>query len=437
MGWASDGTTGLNCNSVTSYPSFVLSANSPTGTVITNQSAFDSINLNGLTSVAAAVVRNVWIRNIVGSTATTPFFNSTTFYFWGTGNFDRGVNTVARLQFESSTAGNRPQGTTTMVTSYLNTADQLIVKDQNINWNNTNYTNNNFGSAPNLGGTSFTNVGTFTVPQINAQRAGTVTLNDGTYTCAGISVLEGSFGVTTLVITGGTYPNLTGLNCGAGGTLTFGANFTKTTCSTTVTNNVSFSTPPVVNLGGYTVSLLNVTFNSSAAAYNQSLNGTGTLQVNGTFTGDTRTTGNGTAIISMVSASAKTFAGGGGSYGTLNQGGAGVLTVTGSSTFANMTATSYPSTIKFTSATTQTVSAFNVNGTAGNLITINSTTPTSQATLFKSSGAVTCSFLDLQDSNATGGATWTANTSTFGTKVTGWLGDAAVYVKSRFFQFFG
>jgi hypothetical protein len=115
-----------------------------------------------------------------------------------------------------------------------------------------------------------------------------------------------------------------------------------------------------------------------------------------------------TGTISMTSASAKTFSGGGLTWPTLNQGGAGTLTVTQSNTFANITNTTQPATIRLTAATTQTVSAFSVSGTSGNLITLDTTVAGSQATLSDSGGTNTVSFVSIKDSAATGGATWNA-----------------------------
>ena len=111
----------------------------------------------------------------------------------------------------------------------------------------------------------------------------------------------------------------------------------------------------------------------------------GTIAVSGaTFTASgSNLTTTGSGIISMTSASSKTFAGGGFSYPTLNQGGAGTLVITGANTFANMTNTVQPATITFPASTTTTVSNFNVNGTAGNLVTLNSSTPGTRFTLLK------------------------------------------------------
>jgi hypothetical protein len=118
-----------------------------------------------------------------------------------------------------------------------------------------------------------------------------------------------------------------------------------------------------------------------------------------------------TGTISMTSASAKTFSGGGLIWPTLNQGGAGALTVQQSNTFTNITNTVQPATITLTAGTTQTVGAFNVAGTSGNLITLNSSSAGTQATLIDSSGVNSVLFVSIQDINATGGAVWNAYSS--------------------------
>lgn len=118
-----------------------------------------------------------------------------------------------------------------------------------------------------------------------------------------------------------------------------------------------------------------------------------------------------TGTISMTSASAKTFAGGAKTWPTLNQGGAGALTIQQSNGFANITDTVQPATVTLTAGTTQTVSAFSLVGTAGNLITLNSSSAGTQATLSDSSGVNSVSFVSIKDINATGGAIWDAPTT--------------------------
>lgn len=113
-------------------------------------------------------------------------------------------------------------------------------------------------------------------------------------------------------------------------------------------------------------------------------------------------------IISMTSASAKTFAGGAKAWPTLNQGGSGALTIQQSNSFANITNTVQPATITFTTGTTQTVGALGVSGTSGNLITLNSSTAGSRATLIDRFGVNEVSFVSIKDINAVGGSLWYA-----------------------------
>lgn len=74
--------------------------------------------------------------------------------------------------------------------------------------------------------------------------------------------------------------------------------------------------------------------------------------------------------------------------------------------------TQYATTITFEAGSTTIVTDFTIQGVAGNLTTINSSIPGTQFTLYKNSGTVNASYLSIQDSNATGGATWNANDGT-------------------------
>ena len=139
-------------------------------------------------------------------------------------------------------------------------------------------------------------------------------------------------------------------------------------------------------------------------------------------TGFTTTAGTGTGVISMTAATAKTFIGAGSTFNcTLNQGGAGALTITGSNTFSNITNTVQPASVLFTAGTTSTFSSFSLSGTAGNLITIGSVTAASH-TLSKASGTVSADYLSISRSTATGGAGWYAGAnSTDGGNNSGWI----------------
>jgi len=126
--------------------------------------------------------------------------------------------------------------------------------------------------------------------------------------------------------------------------------------------------------------------------------------------------------IEFTSASGQTLAGGGTSLPTIRLAGAGGVTVTGANTFADMVNSVQPTSLTLPASITTTFEAFNLRGTAGNLVTVISSTSTVQATVSKASDIVDCDYLSLRDSNATGGATWYAGSnSTSVSNNTGWL----------------
>lgn len=92
--------------------------------------------------------------------------------------------------------------------------------------------------------------------------------------------------------------------------------------------------------------------------------------------------------------------------------GTGAFTMNGSNTFSTLTI-SAPKTVKFTAATTTTVSSFVATGDSENLIHIDSTS-SSDATLSDSSGTIQvyyCHIGETGDVDASGGASWLAYTS--------------------------
>jgi hypothetical protein len=133
----------------------------------------------------------------------------------------------------------------------------------------------------------------------------------------------------------------------------------------------------------------------------------------------------------------KTFNGGGKTYYNLYQAGAGALIISGSNTFNQIQNFAYPTTLTLTSGTTQTVNDFQLNSTGGpgNWVILNSTTPGVQATISKSSGTVTAYSCFIQDSNATGGATWNTFNCTSVSNNSGWIFDT-VSNGGGFMEFF-
>jgi len=184
-----------------------------------------------------------------------------------------------------------------------------------------------------------------------------------------------------------------------------------------------------LDLNGFTYTV-GTRFTTATGTKNLTFNG-GTLVCpsantssfnNAVPTGFTTTAGTGTGTISMTAATAKTFVGGGSTFNcTLQNAGAGALTITGSNTFTSISNSVQPTTFTFTAGTTTTVTNWNVSGTAGNLVTIGSVTASSH-TLSKASGTVSADYLSISRSTATGGAGWYAGAnSTDGGNNSGWI----------------
>lgn len=234
---------------------------------------------------------------------------------------------------------------------------------------------------------------------------------------SGMTLTAGGDGITTLaasgtqkITTNGKTIDFALVFINAGATVQLQDNCTVgATRSVTLVSGTLDLNGRTLTVGSFVSSNSNVRNIQFGSGSTLVVTGSGATAFNAT-TGTNLTT-SGTGVISMTSASAKTFVGGGRSYPTLNQGGAGALTITGANTFANITNTVQPATITFPASTTTTVSAFSVSGTSGNLITINSSTPGTRATLSDASGVVSVSFCNIQDSNATGGAIWNSLTS--------------------------
>jgi hypothetical protein len=180
-----------------------------------------------------------------------------------------------------------------------------------------------------------------------------------------------------------------------------------------------------VDLNGFTV--MTDSFLTATGTKNLTFNG-GTLKCIGSNgfknlypTGFTTTAGTGTGKISMFSATAKTFVGGGSTYNcTLSQDGAGSLAISGSNSFTNITNGISPAQFVFDSGSTNTFTNWNVNGTAGNLVSITSSS-SSAHTLSKSGAVVSADYLNLSWSTAIGTSWYAGTNSSNGGNNTGWF----------------
>ena len=206
---------------------------------------------------------------------------------------------------------------------------------------------------------------------------------------------------------------------GVGGGWTLADDLTNTS-TLTLTNGT-------LNLGGFAVSAASLSSSNSntrtltLGSGTLTLTGTGTVFDATTSTNLTVTATSGTIKINDASATAKTFVGGGKTYGNIwfTGAGTGTFDLTDSNTFTDFKVDTPPHTIRFTAGITTTVTTFTVNGTAGNLMTIGSITAASH-TLSAASGTITCDYLSLSYSTAGGGAAWVARKSTNGGNNSGW-----------------
>jgi hypothetical protein len=181
--------------------------------------------------------------------------------------------------------------------------------------------------------------------------------------------------------------------------VTFTQGFTIETPSGSVTLQDAFETNRVsasaftVSNGTFDANGYNVTLSGGGANLDDTSlartvavgSGTWVIALNWDASPSTGLTVTGTGIISLTSASAKNFIGGDINYSgiTVNQGGAGALTVSGNNTFANITNTysaTGATTLNF-GTTTQRVANFTATGTAGNVLTIQGSSATSPCTL--------------------------------------------------------
>ena len=418
-----------------------------------------SITTNTLTTTYAnEYVVSIYVSNATGATQTWTAPASTTARVSQGGNASgTGILIVDELQ---AAAGTSTARTATNTVSNIMSASSFSIIPSGRYWvggagtwttTTTNWSFSSGGASGAPAPTSQDNVafdqaGTYTVTMTGALTCLDITVSAGTVTFSSTGTLAISGSMTLLA---GTVWSATGAN-------TFNSTSTGRTITT---NGVSISGPITFNgvgggwtLGSAITTASTITFTNgtldlngqtltlSAAATFLTATGTKNLTFNGGSlviaasgatafnnaapTGFTTTAGTGTGVISLTSASAKTFVGGGSTFNcTLNQGGAGALTIVDSNTFSDITNT-YSATgatsILFTAGTTSTFTNWSASGAATRLLTIGSVTAASH-TLSKASGTVNANFLSISRSSATGGATWNAINSTDGGDNTGWI----------------
>lgn len=184
------------------------------------------------------------------------------------------------------------------------------------------------------------------------------------------------------------------------GTLTVGA------------NNMNFTTGILI------LGIGSKTLNMGSGTWTFSNTGTTVNISSGTINCETST-----IVINDTSASAKSFIGGGKTYNILTITGDNV-TISGNNTFTtlNVNTAGLTNGLKVTANSTQTVTNFTTNGSAGNLAKILSTTAGTKFTLTTASPQISVDYMSIKDSFATQTNTWYAGANS--TNVSGntnWL----------------
>ena len=260
---------------------------------------------------------------------------------------------------------------------------------------------------------------------VNLELEASLTLTAGmTYTLGNVNTSSIIFiGTTTgnTITTAGF--NIGGMNIDGTGSWTLGGSLSMSSASAefTVTKGTFSSGNFNISCGFISISSTStrsVTLGTSTIT----LSDVGTVWYAATTTGLTSSMGSSTIVISNTGSIGKIFAGGGLAYGSFSAaaGGAGAVIITGANTFSGTLTATGPKTFTFPSSTTTTIGTLAVTGTSGNLVTINSSTGGTAATISQASGTVCANWVSLQDSTATGGASFFAQNATNVSGNTGW-----------------
>jgi hypothetical protein len=185
------------------------------------------------------------------------------------------------------------------------------------------------------------------------------------------------------------------------------------------------SSAGVFNTAGYGVSVGQ--FRSTGAGASTVLNGS-VVTVTGAgaawdFMAGALSAETSTIKFTNVSAASRSFNGGGKTYGNVWFSGAygGTLSITGSNAFSDFRSDAGLHVIEFTAGSTQSVATLTLGGAgAGARTTLKSESDGSAWYLSCPAGAIACEWLLLRDSRASGGATFTATSSTDGGGNSGW-----------------
>lgn len=241
---------------------------------------------------------------------------------------------------------------------------------------------------------------------------GTTTQSIDRFTTTGTTTMSKTGGTATLA---GAVSSASLTINGVGGTLNLGTGLSHTfTGAVTLTNGTLSNNSSNISASSLSTSNSNTRVLTLGSG-TWSLTGTGTVLDASTSTGLTVNPGTSTIKITDSSVTGKTFAGGGNTYGNIwfaPGSGTGTFTISGNNTFANFRDDgSVAHSILFTTGSTQHVSSWNVTGSSGQLITIDSTTTGTHSLVLDGAGSVISDYLSIQHSIAGPEGKWFAGTN--------------------------
>lgn len=153
---------------------------------------------------------------------------------------------------------------------------------------------------------------------------------------------------------------------------------------------------------------------SFAVSSGGTVSGTFTLVIEDNLTVNAGATwpSTGSVTFSFPGISSSTFAGGGKTYNSIRRTGvgSGQLTVSGSNTFSAFTDNEgvVAHTVVFTGGTTTTVGIFNVRGSSGKLVTLNSTSATNHILTTTGGADIVCAYMSIANSTVDASPVWYA-----------------------------
>ncbi len=277
---------------------------------------------------------------------------------------------------------------------------------------------------------------------------------------SGVTVTTLTQGTSAVLIFSGTVPTITTLTATANPNTVQYIGGTQTVKGT-VYHHLTINASGVKTLGGDTTANATVTItlgtldtdvsnNRALTATSLVINGgtflprASTITLTGTdtvfnYTSGTYTAGTETVKLTDSSSTGKTFAGGGQTFNNLwiaAGAGAGSYNISGNNIFADFKDDgTVAHSILFTAASTQTVATFTVNGTVGQLISIDSTTTGTHA-LVSTGANISVNYLNIQHSVASGTGTWSAGANSIDnnsveTAGSGWIFATAPTVTTQ------